>query len=111
MSFIDERYIKATRKRHVCNACDKWIEVGEAAVHWVGVTDGDFGCAYYHPDCREAEVAYNRLRGYRFGDDWFRLCEDAEPEDYSWLKSEHPIPYKRMLMTREQWAGTREAAA
>lgn len=103
MTFIDERGIKAVRKRHVCSACDKWIEPGEAAINWVGITDGEFGSAHYHPDCRAAEIAFNHLHGWGWYDDWMRLC-DADHEDRPWIKAEHPIPYLRMCMTREQWA-------
>lgn len=102
MSFISEKPIKATRKRHVCSACDKWIEIGEPAVNWCGINDGQFDSVHYHPECREAEVAINRLQDWRCYDDWMRLCE-AESDDYSWIKAEHPLPYKRMMMTREQW--------
>jgi hypothetical protein len=104
VSFVEERAVKATRKRHVCTSCDKWIEPGEPAVNWAGVVDGEFSSAHFHPECRKAEVELNELHDWRFGDDWLRLCDDAEPEDYPWLKAEHPLPYRRMLMTREQWA-------
>lgn len=111
MSFVDERSVKATRKRHICEACDKWIEPGERAVNWVGLSDGQFGAAYYHPECRVAEVAFNETRGWGYGDDWSRLCEDAEPDDHRWLKAEHPLAYRRMKMTREQWAAHTPAPA
>lgn len=102
MSFIEERAIKATRKRHLCSACDKWIEPKEAAINWAGVTGGQFGSVYYHPECRAAEIAINRQYGLR-DDEWMSLI-DADPEDRQWLKAEHPFPYLRMCMTREQWA-------
>ena len=103
MSFVNEKPIKATRKRHICGACNKWIEPGESAINWAGMVDGDFYSNHYHPECREAEVAYNALKDWRGGDDWYALHE-AEREDRPWLKAEHPLAYKRMLMSREQWA-------
>ena len=103
MSFRNERAIKCTRKRHMCNACDKWIEPGEAAINWSGMTDGQFASIHYHPDCREAEVALNGLHDWRDFEDWMRLC-DADHEDRPWIKAEHPTPYLRMCMTREQYA-------
>lgn len=106
MSFIAEKAVKAVRKRHLCEACDKFIYPSEAAVNWCGMNDGGFASVYYHPECRVAEVAFNETRDWRYGDDWSRLCEDAEPEDYRWLKAEHPLAYRRMKMTREQWAAT-----
>lgn len=104
MSFISERPIKATRKRHLCSACDKWIEVGEPAVNWAGITDGDFSSVHYHPDCRKAEVAYNETYLDRhWSDDWYPLHE-READDNAWIKENFPVPYKRMCMTRNQWA-------
>lgn len=102
MSFITEREVKSVRKRHLCCACDKWIEIGEAAVNWCGVTDGDFGAFYYHPECRSAEIAINRE--YRLNSDEWMSLRDAESDDRPWIKAEHPLVYLRMCMTREQWA-------
>ncbi len=101
--FIQERHVKAFRKRHVCQGCDKWIEPGEPGKAWVGVVDGQFSHVNYHVECREAEVELNNLEDYRHYDDWSRLCE-TDSENYAWLKNEHPVAYMRMLMTREQWA-------
>lgn len=102
MSFSGEKTVKATRKRHVCIACNKFIEIGETAINWAGMNDGDFSSVYYHPECRAAEIAINDLHDCRF-DEWMGLS-DAESEDYPWLKAEHPIAYRRLLMTREQRA-------
>lgn len=104
MSFVNERTIKSTRKRHICAACDKWIEAGETAIGWAGVTDGDFHSCHYHPECREAEVGYNMTcLNIMFNDDWTPLHE-AEREDYPWIHAEHPVAYRRMIMTRDQCA-------
>lgn len=108
MSFVTEKPVKAVRKRHLCSGCDKWIEIGETAVNWCGTSDGDFNSAYYHPDCREAEIAFNKISGTHHADEWQGLS-DAEPEDRPWLKAEWPIPYLRMCMTREQYAAHRLA--
>lgn len=110
MTFIAEKPVRAVRKRHVCEGCDNWIEIGEAAVNWCGVADGQFSSMYYHPECREAEVALNNLIDWRCGDDWSRLCE-ADHEHHPWIKAEYPIAYKRMMMTREQWANHCKAIA
>lgn len=110
MSFVREQVIKATRKRHLCDACDKWIETGEPATHWVGVTNGDFGSAHYHPECRAAEIELNRANDL-WNDEWVRLIDLIEPEDRPWLKREHPLAYRRLLSTREQWAAEAGVAA
>lgn len=102
MSFTTEKAIKATRKRHLCAGCDKWIEVGEPAINWAGVTDGQFDSLHYHPDCRDAEIALNKNYDLNW-DEWVNLCEyDAEDKPY--LKANWPVPYLRLCMTREQYA-------
>lgn len=100
--FAHETRIKAVRKRQLCSACDKYIKVGEGAQKWAGKFDGQFSSLYYHHDCRAAEIGLNALRDYRYGDEWVGLGE-AESDDYAWLKANHPTPYKRMFMSREQW--------
>lgn len=96
MSFYSERTIKATRKRHLCDGCNQPIEVGSSAVRWAGMTDGDFGAAVYHPDCREAEVEMNRtILGYSYGDEWWPL-HDIEREDRPWLVKAFPAVAARM---------------
>ena len=99
---LREETIKAVRKPHLCIACLKLVKVGKQAITWVGLSDGDFNAVYYHPECRKAEIAINDLYDYRFGDEWIQLC-DVDSEDYRFLKSEHPIAYKRLLMSREQY--------
>jgi hypothetical protein len=103
MRFLSEKPVKGVRKRHICQACDKFIEIGEAATNWCGINDGQFDSIYYHPDCREAEVAFNRLHEWGWMDDWMALS-DREPEDNPWIKAEWPVPYLRLCMTREQYA-------
>ena len=94
MSFFSETTIKAVRKRHRCDGCDAYIEIGEPARRWAGMTDGDFGHAIFHPDCREAEVALNgRLR--RYLDEWIALSE-IDSDDVPWLKDAFPAVAARM---------------
>jgi len=103
MSFIAEKPIKSTRKRHICAGCDKWIEIGESAVNWCGINDGGFNSVNYHPECRQAEVQYNNEVIDAVWDEWTCL-HDADSEDWPWIKDNHPLVYQRMIMTREQWA-------
>jgi len=96
MGFYTETNVKAVRKRHVCDGCGRHIEIGEPAIRWAGTTDGDFGTAIYHPDCRAAEVALNNdILGFRSGDDWCPLS-DLEHEDRPWLLEAHPTVAARM---------------
>lgn len=108
MGFSGEKAVKATRKRHVCIACNQFIEIGEAAINWAGMNDGDFSSVYYHLECRAAEIAINDLHDC-YGEDWMGLS-DADREDYPWMKAEHPIAYRRLIMTREQYVATHRKA-
>ena len=108
MSFVNERTIKAVRKPHLCEACCKRLQVGEAAINWAGLTDGDFGSAYYHPECREAEIAYNHMIGSHY-DEWTPL-HDADRESYPWIKANHPTAYRRMLTPRARYDALAAAA-
>ena len=103
MTFTRENVIKATRKRHVCAGCNKFIEVGESAINWAGMTDCEFNSVHYHPDCRAAECALNDLHdNHRYGD-WMNLV-DIDEEDLPWLEIEHPLVFRRLSLSREQWA-------
>ena len=95
MSFSREWSVKAVRKVHRCDCCGKPIEMGQAAIRWSGMTDGDFGSAIMHPDCRAAEIAMNELKDYRLGDDWWPLRE-IESDDHEWLAEEYPVVAARM---------------
>lgn len=95
VSFVTETDVKAVRKRHRCDGCGAHIEIGEPAKRWAGMTDGEFGTAIYHPDCRAAEVRLNDLAGWGFGDDWYPLS-DAGREDWPWLIEEFPAVAARM---------------
>jgi len=100
MSFIREYPVKAVRKRHRCEACRKHIEIGQPATRWAGMTDGQFGNVIYHPDCREAEVAFNSTKDWRYGDEWYPLYE-LESDDHEWLRAEFPVVAVRMGILSE----------
>lgn len=96
MAFHTETPVKAVRKRHCCDGCGKHIEIGQSAVRWAGLTDGDFGTCIYHPECRAAELAYNLdVLGYLYLDDWYPISE-IEHEDWPWLIESHPVVAERM---------------
>lgn len=97
MTFINERSIKAVRKRTGCDACGKYIEIGEPATRWAGLTDGMFCAIAYHPECRVAEVALNKLHG-TYSDEWMGLA-DLEWDDHRWLLENHPLVAERKGIT------------
>lgn len=59
MSVGKFRDVKATRKEHRCESCERPIPFGSPAKYWAGLIEGDFYALYQHVDCREAEVAWN----------------------------------------------------
>jgi hypothetical protein len=97
VTFSNEWTVKAGRVRKTCLACPVKIDIGQPAVNWAGMNDGDFTAVSYHPECRAAEIAFNELRG-TYGDDWGGL-DEMEPEDRAWLIAEHPIVAARMNIT------------
>ena len=71
-------------------------------MRWAGMTDGDFSTAIYHPECREAEIAYNNeVLGYAWGDDWWPLSE-IDRDDWPWLTETHPIAAARVFAALNQ---------
>jgi hypothetical protein len=99
MSFVSVTHVKAVRKRKACDGCGQYIEVGSPATRWAGLTDGDFGTAIYHPDCRLAEVALNDKNECR-ADEWWPLSELYE-EDRPWLLEAFPAVAARMGIAPE----------
>lgn len=95
MAFFSDREIKATRKRHRCGACDQPIEAGMSALYYAGMCDGEFSTAYFHVDCRAAEIAFNSKIGM-FWDEWVRLADIDEDEDWNWLAEKHPAVFARI---------------
>ena len=95
MSFANERNVKAVRKEHVCDGCNRKIEIGQPATRWSGVVDGDFSIAIYHPDCRQAEVAMNDLLGWQHLDDWYPLHE-ADANERDALRERFPAAIARL---------------
>ena len=96
MGVLSERLVKAVRKRHRCDGCGKHIEVGQPAMRWAGLTDGDFGTCIYHPDCLSAEVDLNNdVLDWQYGDDWLPLIEIDE-EDWPWLSERYPTVAARI---------------
>jgi hypothetical protein len=94
MTFMRENTVKAVRKPAHCWSCAGMIEVGQPAVRYAGISDGEFVAAAYHVECRTAEVAFNELRG-TYGDEWGGL-DEMEREDHEWLIAEHPIAAAHM---------------
>lgn len=69
MGFYSEKLV-TPRKRHLCDACLKFINPVETYLRAAGVSDGDFWSGAYHPDCREWEVKANKEEHGYFSDDW-----------------------------------------
>ncbi len=96
MSFCSEYTVKATRKEHRCDGCLDPIAKGEPAVRWSGLTDGHFGHAVYHPDCRKAEIAYNREVLDSDPDEWMSLSDAPGYGGEDWLREKFPAVAERL---------------
>lgn len=98
--FTREKRIKATRRDHPCIGCAKPIPAGSEASYFAQKYDGEFMAAYYHTDCREAEIALNDLCD-TWGEDWTCLCtirDMDEPEGCcAWLREKFPVVADRVL--------------
>lgn len=94
MSFVRETSINAIRKARRCDGCGVVIALGESAIAWAGMTDGDFGTATYHPDCRAAEIGLNGLMDLN-SNEWWPLRE-IDHDDRRWLAASFPAVAARM---------------
>lgn len=103
MSFVSERPVKAIRKARKCCGCRQMVEVGQPAIVWAGMKDGDFGYLTYHRECRAAEIGLNRLHDTRWDDEWSTL-RDMEFDDWPWLLEEYPAVAARFDITAERIA-------
>lgn len=110
MSFTREYPVKAVRKRRRCDACPGYINIGEPAVRWAGFSEGDFQTAIWHPECRKAEIAFNRLKDTMWHDEWSSLSE-MEDDDHPWLLEEYPAIAARYGITAETIAAEQEPSA
>lgn len=102
MTILAERLIKSVRKPRSCDGCCHIIARGDAAIYWVGLTDGEFGTLTYHPDCRVAEIALNHLKDSYY-DEWSSIA-DIEWDDWPWLIESHPTVAARRNITMARFA-------
>ena len=94
--FCKTRNIAATRKLHRCEGCGKAIEAGQHAFYFALKDDGQFYDGHYHPDCREAEEAFNDANDRRW-DEWTALsCISGDREDAEWLIENRPLIAARL---------------
>lgn len=100
MGFSSETKVNAVRKSRRCDACGKFVEIGQPAIKWAGTTDGDFGTLIYHPDCRAAELALNELHGTWSNEDWIGLW-DFDWDDADWLIDQFPEVAARKGITAD----------
>lgn len=99
--FHNHRTIKATRKRHVCEQCGKWIEAGSPAEYETGSYFGEFYSGHQHVECRAAGIAYAEMSGC-WGEDfmWFQH-QLEDPDDKAWLLEHHPVVAERLGLEHE----------
>lgn len=101
--FHGVRDIKATRKAHVCEQCNTYIDVGSPARYSAGKWDGEFYTTHTHVECHAAALEYARLNDL-WGEEWpwFQHMEDSEYEHHAWLLEHHPIVATRLSIKANQ---------
>lgn len=99
--FHTQRSIKATRRDHVCDQCNKPIPKGSPADYGSGKYDGYIYSCYCHVECHAAASEYAEQNGL-YGEDWpwFQHMENGEYEHHDWLLEQHPIVAERLGLSR-----------
>lgn len=95
--FHSSREIKKTRKRYVCEQCNRFIEIGSPAHYSFGVYEGDTYGLHTHIECQAAAKEYAELND-AWGEEWpwFQHMENGEYEHHDWLLENHPIVAERL---------------
>jgi hypothetical protein len=104
MMFSREWTVRKTRKDHICDGCRSTIFSGSAAVKWAGLQEGEFMEAVYHSECREAEIAFNKMHGTLGEDEWISIGQTQDPDDAAWLIENFPIVAGRLNVCAKEAA-------
>lgn len=99
--FYTSKEIKATRKRYVCEQCNRHIEIGSPAHYGFGIYEGDTYSVHTHVECQAAALAYAKLND-AWGEEWpwFQHMECSEYEHGAWLLENHPVVAERLNIER-----------
>lgn len=103
--FYSEKIVKV-RKPRQCEGCGQMLNKGDQALVYSGKFDGDFGHFTLHQECREAELAWNKMAETLY--DEFVSLSELEPDEWQWLLEEHPVVAARMNITAERIAEHQE---
>lgn len=100
MTCLSQNSIASTRKDYTCDGCGGELPKGSSAVRWTGLSeDRDLFSLVFHPECREAEIAWNHHLG-TFADEWQSLLYKREPDDDAWLLANYPMVAARLNIMR-----------
>lgn len=102
--FYSEKIV-TVRKPRQCAGCCQMLAKGDQALVYSGKFDGDFGSFTLHPECRVAELAWNKMADTYY--DEFVSLSELEPDEWEWLLDEHPVVAARMNITAERIADHR----
>ena len=72
------KQIKSSRKRHRCQWCSDFIEIGQPKTTQAWVWEGDFNFRRTHPECHEAQEKWVRM-AYEGGNEEVELPFDRQP--------------------------------
>lgn len=97
MTTLNSKDIKAVRKPHCCEQCNRMITVGEPAKYRFGIWEGEPFGTYTHPECDAAAHEYATMNDLWFEEyPWFQFMDDSEHGHHSWLLGKHPIVAARL---------------
>lgn len=97
MTTLTSKDIKAVRKPHCCEQCNKMIAVGEPAEYNFGIWEGEPFGTYTHIECNAAANEYAELNDLWFEEyPWFQFMDDSEHGHHAWLLEKHPVVAARL---------------
>ena len=97
--FYSEKLVKVRKSRR-CDGCGSMLNKGDEALVYSGKFDGDFGSFSLHPDCREAELAWNKMADTYPCE--FTGLHNLEADEWPWLLETYPTVAARMNVTAER---------
>lgn len=97
MTTLTSKNIKAVRKPHCCEQCNKTIAIGEPAKYNFGIWEGEPFGTYQHVECAAAAHEYATINDLWFEEyPWFQFMDDSEHDHHAWLIEKHPVVAARL---------------
>ena len=81
------KQIKSSRKRHRCQWCSEFIEIGQPKTTQAWVWEGDFNFRRTHPECHEAQEKWMKIQ-FDSGETYVEYPWDRQPRGGMILEAE-----------------------